>query len=37
MADVVKEDEEVSKDYMKVYEKEQMHLCQGREDAFASR
>ena len=32
MVDAVKKDEEVSKDYMKVYEKEQMLLRQGREE-----
>ena len=32
MVDTVKKDEEVSKDYMKVYEKEQMLLRQGREE-----
>ena len=31
MVDAVKKDEEVSKDYMKVYEKEQMLLRQGGE------
>ena len=32
MVDKVKKDEEVSKEYMKIYEKEQMLLRQGRED-----
>ena len=32
MVEVVKKDEEVSKDYMKAYEKEQMLLRQGREE-----
>ena len=32
MVDIVKKDEEVSKEYMKVYEKEQMLLRQGREE-----
>ena len=32
MVDTVKKDEEVSKEYMKVYEKEQMLLRQGREE-----
>ena len=32
MVEAVKKDEEVSKDYMKAYEKEQMLLRQGREE-----
>ena len=32
MVDTVKKDEEVSKEYMKMYEKEQMLLRQGREE-----
>ncbi len=32
MVDTVKKDEEVSKEYMKIYEKEQMLLRQGREE-----
>ena len=30
--DITKKDEEVSKDYMKIYEKEQMLLRQGRDE-----